>query len=43
MAASIILGLAAIRRRDIDRHRTWMTRAYALALGRKPSEDEDTI
>lgn len=33
MAASIILGLAAICRRDIDRHRAWMTRAYALALG----------
>ncbi|MEO7421840.1 MAG: DUF2306 domain-containing protein [Ornithinibacter sp.] len=33
MAASIILGLAAIRRRDIVRHRAWMTRAYALALG----------
>ena len=33
MAVSIILGLAAIRRRDIARHRAWMTRAYALALG----------
>jgi uncharacterized membrane protein len=33
MAASIILGLTAIRRRDIARHRAWMTRAYALALG----------
>jgi len=33
MAASLILGVAAIRRRDIDRHRAWMTRAYALALG----------
>ncbi|MEO5851169.1 MAG: DUF2306 domain-containing protein [Nocardioides sp.] len=33
MAGSIILGLAAIRRRDIARHRVWMTRAYALALG----------
>lgn len=33
MAASIILGVAAIRRRDITRHRAWMTRAYALALG----------
>ncbi len=33
MAASIILGLAAIRRRDVARHRAWMTRAYALALG----------
>lgn len=33
MALSIVLGLAAIRRRDIARHRAWMTRAYALALG----------
>ena len=33
MAASIILGFTAIRRRDIVRHRAWMTRAYALALG----------
>ncbi len=33
MAGSLILGVAAIRRRDIDRHRAWMTRAYALALG----------
>ncbi len=32
MAASIILGLAAIRRRDIARHSAWMIRAYALAL-----------
>jgi uncharacterized membrane protein len=33
MAASILLGFTAIRRRDIARHRAWMTRAYALALG----------
>jgi hypothetical protein len=33
MASSIILGLVAIRRRDVARHRAWMTRAYALALG----------
>jgi uncharacterized membrane protein len=33
MAASIILGLTAIRRGDVARHRAWMTRAYALALG----------
>ena len=33
MAASLILGVAAIRRRDVARHRAWMTRAYALALG----------
>lgn len=33
LAASLVLGFAAIRRRDIARHRAWMTRAYALALG----------
>lgn len=33
MAVSIVLGFAAVRRRDIARHRAWMTRAYALALG----------
>jgi uncharacterized membrane protein len=33
MAASIILGLTAIRRGDVASHRAWMTRAYALALG----------
>jgi hypothetical protein len=33
MAASIILGFAAIRRGDLTRHQAWMTRAYALALG----------
>jgi uncharacterized membrane protein len=33
MGASVVLGLVAIRRRDIGRHRAWMTRAYALALG----------
>ncbi len=33
MAASIVLGLAAVRGRDIPRHRAWMTRAYALAMG----------
>jgi uncharacterized membrane protein len=33
MAASIILGVVAVRRGDIGRHRAWMTRAYALALG----------
>lgn len=33
MTASLVLGVAAIRRRDIARHRAWMTRAYALALG----------
>ena len=33
MGAAVILGLAAIRRRDVTRHRAWMARAYALALG----------
>jgi uncharacterized membrane protein len=33
MAASIILGFAAIRGGDVTRHQAWMTRAYALALG----------
>ena len=33
MFTSLILGSMAIRRRDIGRHRAWMTRAYALALG----------
>ena len=33
MAVSIILGLVAIRGGDVTRHRAWMTRAYALALG----------
>jgi hypothetical protein len=33
MAACIVLGFTAIRRRDIDSHRAWMTRSYALALG----------
>jgi uncharacterized membrane protein len=33
MGVSIILGVTAIRQRDIARHRAWMTRAYALALG----------
>jgi uncharacterized membrane protein YozB (DUF420 family) len=33
MAASIVAGFAAIRRRDIPAHRAWMIRAYALAVG----------
>jgi uncharacterized membrane protein len=33
MAASILLGVAAIRRRDVDGHRAWMVRGYALGLG----------
>ena len=33
MAAAIVLGFSAIRRRDIGAHRAWMIRAYALGLG----------
>lgn len=33
MFLSIVLGLAAIRRRDIARHRAWMMRGYAIGLG----------
>ncbi len=33
MAAAIVLGFTAIRRRDIPAHRAWMMRAYALGLG----------
>ena len=32
MAACIVLGFTAIRRRDVAAHRAWMIRAYALAL-----------
>jgi uncharacterized membrane protein len=32
MAACLILGVSAIRRRDITAHRAWMIRAYAIAL-----------
>ncbi|WP_433273556.1 DUF2306 domain-containing protein [Actinosynnema sp. CS-041913] len=33
MVASIVLGFAAIRRRDFARHRAWMIRGYAIAQG----------
>lgn len=33
MALFLCLGLAAAIRRDIQRHRAWMMRAYALGLG----------
>ena len=33
MAAALVLGVAAIRRRDVAAHRAWMIRAYALGLG----------
>jgi hypothetical protein len=29
----IVLGFAAIRRRDLARHRAWMIRGYAVGLG----------
>ena len=33
MAVALVLGVAAIRRRDFARHRAWMLRAYAVGLG----------
>lgn len=33
MVVVILLGLAAIRRRDIARHRAWMIRGYAIGQG----------
>ncbi len=33
MIAAILLGLRAVQRRDITRHRVWMMRGYAIALG----------
>ncbi len=33
MAGAILLGLAAVLRQDIDRHRRWMVRGYAIGLG----------
>jgi uncharacterized membrane protein len=33
MAVSIVLGIAAVRRRDFKAHGAWMTRAYAIGLG----------
>lgn len=33
MVVSIVLAIAAIRRRDIKSHRAWMLRAYAIGLG----------
>ena len=32
MVASLVLGVTAVRRRDIAAHRAWMIRAYAIAL-----------
>lgn len=33
MAVSLVLGYAAIRRRDVETHQGWMRRAYALGQG----------
>jgi len=33
MVACLVLGVTAIRRRDIAAHRAWMARGYAVALG----------
>jgi uncharacterized membrane protein len=33
MAASIVLGINAVRRRDFKAHGAWMLRAYAIGLG----------
>jgi hypothetical protein len=33
MLASLLFGLAAIRRRDFSQHRAWMLRGYAIGLG----------
>lgn len=32
VVATLVLGVAAVRRRDIGAHRAWMTRAYAISL-----------
>jgi uncharacterized membrane protein len=32
MAACLVLGVTAIRRRDVRAHRAWMIRAYAIGL-----------
>jgi uncharacterized membrane protein len=32
MIGSLVLGFAAVRRRDIKAHRAWMIRAYAIGL-----------
>ena len=33
MIVSIVLAYTAIRRRDVNRHRAWMMRGYAIGLG----------
>jgi uncharacterized membrane protein len=33
MVLSIIIGFISIRRRDVNQHKAWMTRAYAIGMG----------
>jgi uncharacterized membrane protein len=33
MACSLVLGVTAVLRRDLPRHRAWMIRGYAIGLG----------
>lgn len=33
MVLSIIFGFISIRRRDVNQHKAWMTRAYAIGMG----------
>lgn len=33
MVLSIVLGFISIRRRDVNQHLVWMTRAYAIGMG----------
>jgi len=33
MVVSVVLGFAAVRRRDMSGHRAWMMRGYAIGLG----------
>jgi hypothetical protein len=33
MVLSIILGFVSIRKRDVNQHQAWMTRAYAIGMG----------
>lgn len=33
MAVAVVMGVAAIRRRDFAAHGAWMTRAYAIGMG----------
>ena len=33
MVGAVVMGVAAIRRRDFTSHSAWMTRAYAIGMG----------